>query len=84
MTAIKAFWRKQNKSSEQEYTGNDRKLLKDLSAQAAPALKAAQLTQQQKREAAERERIQQELRVARLIYDPDKPVKIEVELGKRP
>ena len=53
--------------SEQEYTSDDYKLLQDLSTQAAPALKVAQLVEQQKQEAAERERIQQELRVARLI-----------------
>jgi serine phosphatase RsbU (regulator of sigma subunit)/anti-sigma regulatory factor (Ser/Thr protein kinase) len=53
--------------SEQEYTSDDFKLMQDLSTQAAPALKVAQLVQQQKQEAAERERIQQELRVARLI-----------------
>ena len=53
--------------SEQEYTSDDFKLLQDLSTQAAPALKVAQLVEQQKQEAAERERIQQELRVARLI-----------------
>ncbi len=53
--------------SEQEYTSDDYKLLQDLSTQAAPALKVAQLVEQQKEEAAERERIQQELRVASLI-----------------
>ena len=53
--------------SEQEYTSDDYKLLQDLSSQAAPALKVAQLVEQQKQAAAERERIQQELRVARLI-----------------
>jgi serine phosphatase RsbU (regulator of sigma subunit)/anti-sigma regulatory factor (Ser/Thr protein kinase) len=53
--------------SEQEYTGDDYKLMQDLSGQAAPALKVAQLVQQQKQEAAERERFQQELEVARLI-----------------
>ncbi|MBX3060246.1 MAG: SpoIIE family protein phosphatase [Anaerolineae bacterium] len=53
--------------SEQEYTSDDMKLLQDLSTQAAPALKVTQLVQQQKLEAIERERIQQELRVARLI-----------------
>ncbi len=56
-----------SRRSEQEYTSDDHKLLQDLSTQAAPALKVAQLVQEQKREAAERERIQQELRVARLI-----------------
>lgn len=56
-----------SRRSEQEYTSDDFKLLQDLSVQAAPALKVAQLVQQQKLEAAERERIQQELKVARLI-----------------
>lgn len=56
-----------SRRSEQEYTSDDTKLLQDLSTQAAPALKVAQLVQQQKLEAIERERIQQELRVARLI-----------------
>ncbi len=56
-----------SRRSEQEYTSDDFKLLQDLSTQAAPALKVAQLVEQQKLEAAERERIQQELRVARLI-----------------
>lgn len=53
--------------SEQEYSTDDRKLLGDLATQAAPALRVAQLVRQQKLEAAERERIEQELRVARLI-----------------
>jgi serine phosphatase RsbU (regulator of sigma subunit)/anti-sigma regulatory factor (Ser/Thr protein kinase) len=53
--------------SEQEYSSDDRKLLNDLAAQAAPAVRVAQLVRQQQLEAAERERIQQELRVARLI-----------------
>jgi serine phosphatase RsbU (regulator of sigma subunit)/anti-sigma regulatory factor (Ser/Thr protein kinase) len=53
--------------SEQEFSSDDRKLLSDLAIQAAPALRVAQLVRQQQLEAAERERIQQELRVARLI-----------------
>ncbi|MCA9947163.1 MAG: SpoIIE family protein phosphatase, partial [Anaerolineales bacterium] len=53
--------------SEQEYSGDDYKLLADLATQAAPALRVAQLVKQQQLEAAERERIQQELQVARLI-----------------
>ncbi len=53
--------------SEQEYSSDDRKLLNDLATQAAPAVRVAQLVQQQKQEVAERERMQQELRVARLI-----------------
>jgi serine phosphatase RsbU (regulator of sigma subunit)/anti-sigma regulatory factor (Ser/Thr protein kinase) len=53
--------------SEQEYSSDDRKLLADLAAQAAPAVRVAQLARQQQIEARERERIEQELRVARLI-----------------
>jgi serine phosphatase RsbU (regulator of sigma subunit)/anti-sigma regulatory factor (Ser/Thr protein kinase) len=53
--------------SEQEYTSDDRKLLDDLSSQAAPAVRVAQLVRQQRLEARERERIEQELKVARLI-----------------
>ena len=53
--------------SEQEYSGDDRKLLSDLAAQAAPAVRVAQLARQQQAEALERERLEQELRVARLI-----------------
>ena len=53
--------------SEQEYSRDDYTLLSDLATQAAPALRVAQLVRQQQLEAAERERIQQEMRVARLI-----------------
>lgn len=53
--------------SDQEYSSDDRRLLNDLATQAAPALRVAQLARQQQAEAAERERIEQELRVARLI-----------------
>jgi len=53
--------------SEQEYSADDRKLLSDLSTQAAPAVRVAQLVRQQQVEARERERLEQELRVARLI-----------------
>ncbi len=53
--------------SEQDYSSDDRKLLADLATQAAPAVRVAQLVQQQKLEAIERERIAQELRVARVI-----------------
>ncbi len=53
--------------SEQEYTSDDRKLLDDLTAQASPAVRVAQLVRQQRLEARERERIEQELKVARLI-----------------
>ncbi len=53
--------------SQQEYSADDRKLLSDLAAQTAPAVRVAQLVRQQQQEAQERERIAQELRVARLI-----------------
>ncbi|HEX5692748.1 MAG TPA: SpoIIE family protein phosphatase [Roseiflexaceae bacterium] len=53
--------------SQQEYSSDDRALLNNLATQAAPALRVAQLVRQQQADARERERIDQELRVARLI-----------------
>ena len=53
--------------SEQEYSADDRKLLDALAGQAAPAVRVAQLVRQQEGQARERERIEQELRVAQLI-----------------
>ena len=53
--------------SEQEYSSDDRKLLDNLAAQAAPALRIGQLVRQQQAEAATRQRFQQELEVAKLI-----------------
>ncbi len=53
--------------SEQEYTTDDRRLISTLATQAAPALRVAQLARQQQIEARQRERIEQELRVARVI-----------------
>jgi serine phosphatase RsbU (regulator of sigma subunit) len=53
--------------SQQEYSADDRKLLSDLASQTAPAVRVAQLVRQQQQEAQERERIEQELKVARLI-----------------
>ena len=53
--------------SQQEYSADDRKLLSDLATQTAPAVRVAQLVRQQQLEAKERERIEQELRVASLI-----------------
>jgi serine phosphatase RsbU (regulator of sigma subunit)/anti-sigma regulatory factor (Ser/Thr protein kinase) len=53
--------------SEQEFSSDDRRLLNNLAAQAAPAVRVAQLIQEQQIEARERERIAQELRVAQLI-----------------
>ena len=53
--------------SDQVYSADDRRLLKSLSSQVAPAMKVAQLVRTQQTEAKERERIQQELEVAALI-----------------
>jgi serine phosphatase RsbU (regulator of sigma subunit)/anti-sigma regulatory factor (Ser/Thr protein kinase) len=53
--------------SEQDYSGDDRKLLDNLAAQAAPAVRVGQLVRQQESEARSRERIEQELKVATLI-----------------
>jgi serine phosphatase RsbU (regulator of sigma subunit)/anti-sigma regulatory factor (Ser/Thr protein kinase) len=53
--------------SEQEYSTDDRKLLENLAAQAAPAVRVAQLVREQEVEARARERIEQEMQVARLI-----------------
>ncbi len=53
--------------SEQDYSTDDRKLLDNLAAQAAPALRVGQLVRQQQAEARTRQRFEQELEVARLI-----------------
>jgi serine phosphatase RsbU (regulator of sigma subunit)/anti-sigma regulatory factor (Ser/Thr protein kinase) len=53
--------------SDQEYSADDRKLLENLAAQAAPAVRVAQLVREQQAEARRRERIEHELHVARLI-----------------
>jgi serine phosphatase RsbU (regulator of sigma subunit)/anti-sigma regulatory factor (Ser/Thr protein kinase) len=53
--------------SEQDYSTDDRRLLASLAAQAAPAIRVAQLVREQAAEAAERERFEQELKVAQLI-----------------
>lgn len=53
--------------SEQDYSTDDRRLLTTLAAQAAPAIRVAQLVREQAHEAAERERLEQEMQVATLI-----------------
>jgi len=53
--------------SEQDYSTDDRRLLATLAAQAAPAIRVAQLVREQAAEAAERERYKQELKIAQLI-----------------
>jgi serine phosphatase RsbU (regulator of sigma subunit)/anti-sigma regulatory factor (Ser/Thr protein kinase) len=62
--------------SEQEYSPDDHRLLNTLAAQAAPALRVAQLARQQQSEARERERLAQELRVARVIQQTLLPKEI--------
>ena len=53
--------------SEQDYSADDRALLSNLATQAGPAVRVAQLVRQQQVEAQARERLEHELRVARLI-----------------
>ncbi len=53
--------------SEQDYSSDDRRLLDNLAAQAAPALRVGQLVREQEAEAANRQRVESELEVARLI-----------------
>lgn len=62
--------------SEQEYSRDDFRLLQDLATQASPALRVAQLAQRQKLEARQRERLEQELRVARIIQETLLPKEI--------
>jgi serine phosphatase RsbU (regulator of sigma subunit)/anti-sigma regulatory factor (Ser/Thr protein kinase) len=53
--------------SDQDYSTDDRRLLSTLSAQAAPAIRVAQLVREQAVEIQARERLEQEMRVATLI-----------------
>src|SRR5919204_1620992 len=53
--------------SDQEYSRDDRRLLESLAAQAAPAVRVGQLVREQEAEIRSRERLDQELAVARLI-----------------
>lgn len=53
--------------SEREYTAADRHLLNALAGYAAPAVRVGQLVREQREEARERERTEQELKVARLV-----------------
>ena len=56
-----------SKRSEQEYSTDDRQLVNLLAAQVAPAVRVAQLVKQSQVELLEKERVEQEMRVARLI-----------------
>lgn len=53
--------------SDQPYSSDDRRLLSGLAAQVAPAIRLAQMVEQQEAQAKEKERIDQELKVAALI-----------------
>ena len=55
------------REGEQQYVVDDRRMLGALGTHAAPAVRVAQLIRRQQRDARERERIEQELRIARLI-----------------
>jgi serine phosphatase RsbU (regulator of sigma subunit)/anti-sigma regulatory factor (Ser/Thr protein kinase) len=67
--------------SEQEYSSDDYRLLGTLATQASPALRIAQLARQQLVEAQERERIDHELRVARLIQETLLPKEVPTVAG---
>jgi serine phosphatase RsbU (regulator of sigma subunit)/anti-sigma regulatory factor (Ser/Thr protein kinase) len=67
--------------SDQDYSSDDRKLLESLASQAAPALRVAQLVREQEAEARERERIEQELRVAQLIQQHFLPLTLPQPSG---
>jgi serine phosphatase RsbU (regulator of sigma subunit)/anti-sigma regulatory factor (Ser/Thr protein kinase) len=67
--------------SEQDYSSDDKHLLQNLATQAAPALRVAQLVQQQQAEALQRERIEHELRVARVIQETLLPKEIPAFAG---
>jgi serine phosphatase RsbU (regulator of sigma subunit)/anti-sigma regulatory factor (Ser/Thr protein kinase) len=69
--------------SDQQYSTDDKRLLDSLAAQAAPALQVAELVQRQAAEAASRERIEQELRVAQLIQQNFLPRELPEPAGWR-
>lgn len=56
-----------NRLSDQDYSSDDRVLLNNLATQTAPAIRVAQLVRQQQLETQARERLEQELRIARLV-----------------
>jgi serine phosphatase RsbU (regulator of sigma subunit) len=55
------------RKSERDYTTDDRQLLDTLARYAAPAIRVGQLVREQQAEALRRERIEQQLNVARLV-----------------
>jgi serine phosphatase RsbU (regulator of sigma subunit) len=69
------------RKSEQDYSIEDRKLLSTLATQAAPAVRVAQLVQEQQEQARERARLEHELRVARVIQQTLLPKELPRRLG---
>jgi serine phosphatase RsbU (regulator of sigma subunit)/anti-sigma regulatory factor (Ser/Thr protein kinase) len=69
--------------SEQEYSSDDFRMLNNLASQAAPAVRVAQLVQQQQLEARQLERMEQELRVARIVQETLLPRDLPVLTGWR-
>jgi serine phosphatase RsbU (regulator of sigma subunit)/anti-sigma regulatory factor (Ser/Thr protein kinase) len=67
--------------SERDYSGDDRKLLDNLAAQAAPALRVGQLVQEQEAQVRTRERLEQEMRVATLIQQQFLPKELPEMAG---
>ncbi len=70
-----------NRLSDQPYSTDDRRLLGSLASQVAPAMKVAQLVQEQQAEAKEMERINQELQVAALIQQTLLPKELPTITG---
>ena len=62
--------------SERDYSGEDRRLLSSLAGYAAPAARVGQLVRQQEEEARQRERIEQELKIAQIIQQQFLPKSI--------
>ncbi|MGI8407261.1 MAG: ATP-binding SpoIIE family protein phosphatase [Actinomycetota bacterium] len=67
--------------SERDYSGDDRKLLDNLAAQAAPAVRVGQLVQEQEEQVRDRERLEQEMRVATLIQQQFLPKELPQMAG---
>jgi serine phosphatase RsbU (regulator of sigma subunit) len=69
--------------SERSYTSEDRRLLTALAGYAAPAMRVGQLVRQQQAEARNRERIEQELKIAQVIQQQFLPASLPDLAGWR-
>ena len=67
--------------SDQDYSGDDRRLLETLAAQAAPAVRVGQLVREQQAETRARGRLEQELAVAQLIQQNFLPKELPQPAG---